>query len=132
MEIFINKKSDEKEIKDFIKSNKFIVNRFYLSKVNADEIIENELNNYLNNGERIVKYLYNDDELKCIYSLEQLDWDQKIFNKNMWKMKILPNSRLTSQITSILRKIYLKNLSITRLNIFLVKLKLRIIITLTI
>src|SRR5690554_7814069 len=104
MEIFINKKSDEKEIKDFIKSNKFIVNRFYLSKVNADEIIENELNNYLNNGERIVKYLYNDDEIKCIYSLEQLDWDQKIFNKNMWKMKILTNSRLTSQITSILKE----------------------------
>jgi hypothetical protein len=100
MKVSIIEKTDRRKIEEFIRDNEHIINKFYFSTVSADDLIENEVNFYSNGDEKILKYIFYDEELKIIYSLEKLEWDQHIFNRNMWKLNILVNSKLSSELIS--------------------------------
>ena len=94
MEVVITEETNKKHIEEFIRNNEYILNQFYLSRITANEIFINEIENIIDNDESLVKKVYVGKELVCIYILKKLDWDEEVFGRNMWRMNIIANTKL--------------------------------------
>lgn len=81
-----------------LSESKYLINDNYINAINKDDYIKHESNSYINDGSRLVKYIFSDRKLIGAYVLERLDWDSEIFGRNMWKMKLIFNESIEESL----------------------------------
>ncbi len=106
MSFEVTDKVDSENIHKLLRNNKYLLNAYYKKIINKENYIQNEINRYINDDSKIVNFFIKDDELQGLYSLERLDWDSKVFNKNMWKMKLIINTSVSDDISNIRNEFY--------------------------
>lgn len=93
---------------ELLSKNKYLIKDNYINSVNKYDFINNEFYNYLNDDKNIVRYIFLNEKLIGVYILKRLDWDSQIFNKSMWKMKLVLNQEMDGYSNN-LETIFLKD-----------------------
>lgn len=101
MQFIITDKIESDKLYTLLDENKYLLNNYYKNVVNKERFIQNEMGNYKNNPDLIIKYFISNNKLKGFYCLEKLDWDSSIFKRNMWKMKVIINDSLLDNVNEI-------------------------------
>ncbi len=81
-----------------LRNNKYLLNDYYKKTIDKESYIQSKVNSYINDDFKIVKIILEDGELQGLYSLERLDWDSKVFSRNMWKMELIINTNISDDI----------------------------------
>lgn len=85
----------------FLKNNRYLIDEYYRDIVNKDKFLKNEVRKYEEGDFEIVKYFLKDNKIEGLYSLKKLDWDSRLFKKNIWKMKLILNTNISHYISRL-------------------------------
>jgi len=101
MSFKISDRPNNEAMYKLLTKNNYLLNDYYKNIIDKESYVENTINCFINDDFKIVKSILKDNELQGLYSLERLDWDSKVFGRNMWKMKLILNSSIQDDISNL-------------------------------
>lgn len=101
MTLKIENTIDSNVLIKLLSENKYLINDIYINAINKDDFIKHESISYINGDSRVVKYIFSNGKLIGAYILERLNWDSVIFERNMWKMKLILNESINESLQDL-------------------------------
>ena len=104
MSLEITAEVENESLNNLLSSNKLMSNEYFLENIDRERLIKDKIEAWrANNGNetKSIRFIVKNNYLQGLYVLERLDWDSRVFDKNIWGMELIVNSNLLDDITML-------------------------------